>query len=343
VSNQPNEETFTDCTECGGEPVLGLSAYLLGNIGLCANEGGSQMAWYRPPVSYSGNAAGLRGRLPYLSCANWKTPETFSEAGKAIDNSVNTPISSDGNYQADQVMLGPQCQDDYQLSTGAIFGAWATTDWSCGDSAPGTGASTAIAGTDGSCGTIGFNRIKNGESNSTVYESYLNMTRVNAATGLSDGGMEIPMSLVYQCSEFCTGPGGTSEDDHNKCMNVVALEKATIENDGYTCVETSAAKNALSCTLIDGQQFSVNLTVVASGPGEFDALWGSLEVGQANIQCPSACSQCESGLGGETPGGQSLVDGYCTGFCSGYGFCGGSDYNVPDGPQAPIDCRQCVY
>jgi hypothetical protein len=240
-------------------------------------------------------------------------------------------------------MLGPYCNDQYIGPDNDYHGAWATTDWSCGNSDPGSGASTIVAGTDGSCGTIGFDRIKNDDSNSTLYQNALTVTRVNAATGLSAGGIEIPMSLVFQCSEFCTGQGGTSESDHNKCMNVVAMEKATIENDGYTCVETSAAKNALSCTLVDGQQFSVNLVAAEVCIDSDDSCEASLEVGQANIQCPSACSQCESGLDGETPGGQSLVDGYCTGFCSGYGYCGDSNYNVPDGSQAPIDCRQCVY
>ena len=195
------------------------------------------------------------------------------------------------------------------------------------------GASTIVSGANGSCGTIAFERIETLDSTNTLYQFGLTVTRPNAATGLSEGGIEIPMSLVFQCSEYCPGPLGESENDHNKCMNVVAATTASLEVDGYVCVETSSEKNALNCTLVDGQEFSVNLVAI---DGE-----ASLEIGQANIDCPSACSECASGLNGETPDGRALVGGYCTHFCSGWGYCGTSNYNVANGSQAPIDCRQC--
>lgn len=436
-------ETFTDCTQCGGEPVLGLSAAMVGNVGVCANdasatdptlcapsessvctcsgnvyygkkfedalappvgsssapgegsiatfsqmvgdsehwveavsgtitcsneafgvdpapdfykqcycEPGGKMAWYRPPVSYSGNDANLRGGLPYLSCANWKVPDTLSTSTCSDTTctpptgSANTPISSNGNYQADQIMLGKHCDNYYVAPDGSLRGAWVTTGWSClSNAAESNDAPVLVAGAGGSCGTFGFDAIKNLDSTSSNKYAAITLTRPNAATDLTAGGLQLPMDIVFQCSEYCPGPGGESQTDHNKCINVVALTDTTISGDGYQCLETSSSKNALICTLIDGQEFSVNLVAedVCNSELRIGSCQGALEVGQANVGCPSACSECASGLNGVTPGGQALVNGTCTGFCSGWGYCGDSDYNVANGSKPPIDCRQCIY
>ena len=134
------------------------------------------------------------------------------------------------------------------------------------------------------------------------------------------------------------------------------MDQATIAANGYTCntaQSSSDTTGALICTLIGGQQVTIDLVAVNIGPnnngggcirGGCVANSADLEVGQANVGCPSARCQCESGVSGETVGGQALDDsGYCTGFCSGYNYCGDSNYNVVDGDQAPVDCRQCAF
>ena len=362
---QQGREAYTDCTQCGSEPVLTLSAAMPNNVKFC--DGG--LVPYTLPMSYAGNVSGLRGGLPYLSCTNWKVPQTFVSANAVPV--AGDAIKYESVYQTDQVMVGTSCSKQVGYSDppgekvpAADLAAWMNTDWWCGSAVTPTGdASTLINPLpfDGSCGTVAFGPpIPDGDSTAELWQSAVSVSLPNAVTGLLSGAQQIPLNLVYQCSQNCPGASsGTSDSDYNNCLNVVAMTQATIAANGYTCttaLSESATTGALICTLIGGQQVTIDLQAEYIGTdnsggacieGSSDGCFANsanLEVGQANVGCPSACSQCESGVGGETPGGQALDGwGYCTGFCSGYNYCGDSNYNVVDGDQAPIDCRQCAY
>jgi hypothetical protein len=362
-------EAYTDCTQCGGEPVLTLSAAMPYNVKFC--KGG--LAPYTLPMSYAGNVSGLRGGLPYLSCNSWVAPQTFDAA-----NLVPKPqgaIVLDATYQTDQVMVGISCIGRIAYSplaplwpnevkgNLAYLTAWTNTDWWCGSAGMPTGGnSTLIDGVvGGSCGTVAFGPpISNNNSTNTLWTSAVSVSLPNAVTGSLSGAQQIPLTLVYQCSENCPGPAtGPSSTDHNNCLNVVSMTQASIADNGYTCTtaaqRVSPTTGALICTLIGGQQVTIDLQAenigddnrgggcTTSDYNSCSANSANMEVGQANVGCPSACSQCESGVDGETATGQALDgSGYCTGFCSGYNFCGDSNYNVADEDQAPTDCRQCA-
>ncbi len=353
------EEAYTDCTQCGGQPVLTLSAAMPNNVHFCENGGGGLLP-YTLPMSYAGNASGLQGGLPYLTCANWTAPQNPMGLGAPqapVGGTASTPISNDVTYAVDQTMLGNNCNQEVSLNgTNPPLAMWVNTDWSCtGAQATSNVQLAAPRPVDDSCGIIAFSpKISDGDSSSILFNSPISVISANPVNGLVSGGPQIPLSLVYQCAQNCPGPGGTSDDDHNVCPSVVAWAGATMQDDGYFCEATSDGTGALTCTWIDGQEFSINLVADNIGPnsnGNSDINCencpmqdATLEVGQTNVACPIACSQCESGAGGETAGGQELnASGWCTGFCSGYNYCGDSNYNVVDGDQAPIDCRQCAY
>ena len=245
----------------------------------------------------------------------------------------------------------------------AYLTAWTNTDWWCGSAGTPTGGNSALIDgvVDGSCGTVAFGPpISNNNSTNTLWTSAVSVSLPNAVTGSLSGAQQIPLTLVYQCSQNCPGAAtGTESNDHNNCLNVVSMTQASIPDNGYTCTtapSVSATTGALKCTLIGGQQVTIDLQAEHIGtansgggcttpePDSCSANSANMEVGQANVGCPSACSQCESGVPGKTPGGQALDGGgYCTGFCSGYNYCGDSNYNVADGDLAPTDCRQCAY
>lgn len=217
---------------------------------------------------------------------------------------------------------------------------------------------------DGSCGTVAFGPpISNNNSTNTLWTSAVSVSLPNAVTGSLSGAQQIPLTLVYQCSQNCPGAAtGTSSTAHNNCLNVVSMTQASIAANGYTCTKASSVSpttGALKCTLIGGQQVTIDLQAEHIGDDNFgggcttpdsnscSANSANMEVGQANVGCPSACSQCASGVGG-APGGQDPGSGYCTGICSGYNYCGDnsptgiSNYNVADGDLPPTDCRQCA-
>jgi hypothetical protein len=99
----------------------------------------------------------------------------------------------------------------------------------------------------------------------------------------------------------------------------------------------------MRCSLIDGRTFYIGLESLSYEQNS-SGMGYSLAVMEmyTNPDCPRACYECNAGTGGETPGGAALVDGVCTQYCSGWGYCGDSSYNVGNGSQSPVDCSQCA-
>ncbi len=278
----------------------------------CTGDGtgnceGSPFAWYRPPVGYSSNAAELRGGLPYLSCADWKPGRAFGDAqcnGTTCtppSGDQNTPISRNSDYVSDQAFFGKDCGDFYQCPASwpdnDCVGAYTYVDWPCGNFQSHTGTvwitdftsdtqiyPDPLSNDNCSDQAITFDVIKNAESTSTLEQASFTLTQTNAATGTQTGGPEIRLSLVHQCSENCIDAQHNDLNNKHKCMNLVALEQANLFDDGYECHTVGAAYGgtpggaALYCTLIDGRQYSLNLTY----SGTNNDPYGSVHVGQAN-------------------------------------------------------------
>ena len=209
-------------------------------------------------------------------------------------------------------------------------------------------------------------------------ETYAGFTTsfTNPATGLEgslpvlEGGLPVRLGLVKQCYAFRIS--GTNVVAPFALYEYAPDTDTTTTNSvsdyGYVCTPTyidysligeiaqdnddfgnfGDIEQTLTCSLLDGSEYRVGIrravvtsTSTKDGRGET-----FVTMKQSNIGCPEACYHCNSGLGGNTAGGLDLVMGsddveVCDGYCSGYNFCGGKEYNQPSVDFAPVDCTRC--
>ena len=365
TSNECGDYRFADdgakrCTQCGGGPVLALSAPITSNVSQCTIP--TDLTYFEVPYSYLGNNAGLIPGTTVLSCGNWKTPEVFT------DTSPSVPVSQ------------------YNSAVASIWEApvlgiceHGSCSWDCGTGYV-TFQPTIPCETDSSnllwdtpsapeCTTVGFNQVGVNTNHSAVLNFSLDPP--NIATDSTDGGNEIALSLVFQCSS-CQAQAqndfGGDEPINNYmygCTNLIGgppgasastpSDLATqIATDGYACQATTQINDnrettqTLKCSSVDGREYMMGLQYSDSSTESGLSSGVSFISKQVNLGCPAACYQCDPGTGanGDTPGGQALVTGtderlVCDGYCSGWNDCGDSNYNLANGTIPPTDCTNC--
>ncbi len=349
--------TANRCTQCGGGPVLALSAPMPSNLFLCASP--AQLAFFEVPYSYSGNNAGLIPGTAVLSCGSWKDPETFSATSPTV------PVADDDSVLA-SVWETPEL---YSTRNG--------TEWDCGTGAvqfqpsipcviDGKAFLNPTEGpSNGTCDYVGLEQVGVNTNESAVLN--FRFMPPNELTGSTAGGASIALSLVFQCSA-CQSQSqdmfGRNQPINNfmyGCTNLIAGppsgagssdQAAEIALQGYACELTSqigderTTPQTLSCSSVDGREYLLGLVYSDSSTDSGLSSGVSLVSKQANLGCPSACYQCASGAGGATPGGRDLVTGtdgdfVCDGYCSGWNYCGDSNYNLANETTPPVDCTSC--
>ena len=338
---------------------------------------GNQMTWFEPPASYAGNQAGLQPEIPHLTCGNWVTPPTVDEWLKAKGDGTRPPFTdslADDTAFAQQNPSGQKAVASvaWDMGAGSICGAGFTKmhgpfcEW---DQDYMNQASTSATDVWKTCGKLNWD--SNRTSDSSASYAGFTMSFTNPATGLVEGGLPIPLGLVKQCLSGSPTSAPTSVVAPFALYEYDADTDTTTTNPvsdyGYVCTPTYIDNSliaynssdpgqgarigdidqTLTCSLLDGSEYRVGIRRVETVSNPSLARNETfVTVKQANGGCPEACYECQSGAGGLTEGGLALVTGtdgveVCDGYCSGYGYCGGKEYNQPNGDIASVDCTRC--
>ncbi len=222
------------------------------------------------------------------------------------------------------------------------------------------------------CGKLNWQNEPHSSATNASYAGFT-MSFTNPATGLEgglpvlEGGLPVPLGLVKQCisGSNASGPNNVVapfplyEYDPDTDMTTTN----SVSDYGYVCTPTyidqsfvgntletvriGDIEQTLTCSLLDGSEYRVGIRRVTSSTylNQYNNET-FVTVKQSNTGCPQACYDCNSGLGGNTAGGLDLVTGsddveVCDGYCSGYNFCGGKEYNQPSADFASVDCTRC--
>jgi hypothetical protein len=338
--------------------------------------GGNKMTWFTPPASYSGNQAGLQPGTVHLTCGNWVMPPTVDEWLKAKSNGTRDAFiqpAADDTAFTQQNRSGHKAiasiawkEVSYVQTCGSgftkIHGPFCEWDQ---DYAAGV---DSISATDvwKTCGKLNWINGPNSSASDASYAGFT-MSFSNPATGLPQGGLPVPLGLVKQCFDGSNASGPTNvvapfalyaydPDTDTTTTNAVSeygyvcaptyIDESFVGNTLDT-VRIGDIEQTLTCSLLDGSEYRVGIRRAESSSylNQYDNET-FVTVKQSNTGCPQACYDCNSGLGGTTEGGLALVIGtddvpVCDGYCSGYNFCGGKEYNQPSVDFASVDCTRC--
>ncbi len=330
---------------------------------------GNKMTWFELPASYSGNLAGLRPGTVHMTCGNWVEPPTVDEALTAKAVGVHHTYADDpsqdaafkvqdpGNRRGVVTLYQSKEQEGCHDSLIETFGNADMNGPFCSwDQDYAKGVSNTSGGSLwDTCGQLNWQR-KPDTTPPTDWYAGFTMSFANPATGLVSGGLPMSFGLIKQCSNLVAGDVLASIASlwplYEYDSTTTSTKVNKVSDYGFVCTpgymdDFRDTEQTLECSMLDGSEYVVGIRAAEVGlfPDRYDGIT-DVTVRQANTGCPLDCYHCMDGTGGLTPGGRDLVTGsdgeqVCDGYCSGYNFCGGEQFNQPSGDIAATDCTGC--